>query len=452
MSQAKKQVIFLLAKVYILKRSYGLEAYLNLFLLSSLFLLTTTIIFSYKKTMLVYLNKGLIPFMAILFIAALIIFPKTAVSSASKGIKLWLEVVFPSLFPFFVASQLLSKSGIIRLFGVILEPVMRPLFNIPGCGSFALAMGIVSGYPVGASITADLRKEELISRVEAERLLTFTNNSGPLFIMGAVAVGMFGQASLGYLLYFSHIAACLTVGFIFRFYKRSKTGLSIKAKVRMSDNIKLEMKKLRNSDSNPIMTFGECIKNSIYTILAIGGFIIFFSVLINILINTGIIGSISGLICTFSGFLGLGPQTMDGILSGIFEITTGASLISHSSASLVVKLCSTSLVIGWAGFSVHTQVMSIISDTDIKLKPYLLGKALQGIISCFYTLLGYSLLSSYLHKESTVFATHSFNLANGWSNILKTSIQYIGISALIMILISFIYICITSFRSKKSLF
>ncbi len=425
---------------------------MNLFLISSLFLLITTIIFSYKKTMLAYINKGLIPIMALLFIAALIIFPKTAVSSASKGIKLWLEVVFPSLFPFFVASQLLSKSGIIRLFGIILEPVMRPIFNVPGCGSFALAMGIVSGYPVGASITADLRKEQLISRVEAERLLTFTNNSGPLFIMGAVAVGMFGHPGLGYLLYISHIAACLTVGFIFRYYKRSTTVLSIKSKVKMSDNIKLELKKLRNSDSNAMLIFGECIKNSIYTILAIGGFIIFFSVLINILLSTGIIGSISSTICTFSGFIGLGPETMDGILSGIFEITTGASLISHSSASMVVKLCSTSLIIGWAGFSVHTQVMSIISDTDIKIKPYLLGKALQGIISCLYTFLGYSLLSSYLNKESTVFATHSLNLANGWSSIVKTSLQYIGISALIIIIISFTYICITSLRSKKSLF
>jgi len=41
---------------------------------------------------------------------------------------------------------------------------MRPLFNVPGCGSFAFAMGITSGYPVGAKITASMREEKLLSK------------------------------------------------------------------------------------------------------------------------------------------------------------------------------------------------------------------------------------------------------------------------------------------------
>ena len=424
---------------------------MNWFLLSSFIFLLSTIFLSYKKTFYAYLKKSLLPIMVLLFIASLIIFPKTAVSSASKGIKLWLEIVFPSLFPFFVATQLLSKSGIVSLFGIILEPVMRPLFNVPGCGSFALAMGIVSGYPVGASITAELRKQEMITRLEAERLLTFTNNSGPLFIMGAVGVGMFNQPVLGYLLYLSHVAACLTVGFIFGFYKKRQTGSTIKSKTKMQDNIKIELKKLKNSDTNLWTLFGDCIKNSVYTILAIGGFIIFFSVLINIMITSGLIGTVSRMLPDFAG-AGLGSKTVEGFLCGIFEITTGASYITRSSAALVVKLCCASLIIGWAGFSVHTQVMSIVSTTDIKVKPYLVGKALQGIISCFYTFIGYSLFSSLLPVGSAVFAHGSDSITKGWGNIFAGSLQYIGISALIMTIISVSYICIIRLTSKRSLF
>lgn len=424
---------------------------MNIFLFSSLLFLLTTIFLNNKKTFAVYVKKSILPIMAAFFIAALIIFPKTSVSAASNGIKLWLEIVFPSLFPFFVASQILSRSGMVSLFGIILEPVMRPVFNIPGCGSFALAMGIVSGYPVGATITADLRKQALITRIEAERLLTFTNNSGPLFIMGAVAVGMFNQPRLGYLLYICHIAACLTVGFIFRYYKRQR-NISLKSRTKMSTNIKIELKKLRNSDVNPWTLFGECIKNSIYTILNIGGFIIFFSVLINVLLASGLISTVSSLAPDILTNLGLGPKTIEGLLCGLFEITTGANLIHLSQTALVIRLCCISLIIGWAGFSVHTQVMSIVSTTDIRVKPYIAGKALQGIISCIYTFIGYSLFRNLLLKESPVFANNSVNIIKEWGNIFKTSIQYILIASLIMTAVSILYICITSFLSKKSLF
>lgn len=425
---------------------------MNWFLMSSFIFLLSTVFFSYKKALFIYFKKGILPVMAFLFIVSLIIFPRTAVSSALKGIKLWLEIVFPSLFPFFVASQLLNKSGIVSIFGIILEPVMRPLFNVPGSGSFALAMGIVSGYPIGASITADLRKQEMITRIEAERLLTFTNNSGPLFIMGAVGVGMFHQPGLGYLLYISHIAACLTVGYIFRYYKIKQTTFIDKPKTKIFESIKIELKKYKNTDMNPWTLFGDCIKSSVYSILAIGGFIIFFSVLINIMISSGLVGAISGMLPDSVRAVGLETKTLEGLLCGIFEITTGSNYIVNSPAPLIVRLCCASSIIGWAGLSVHTQVMSIVSTTDIKVKPYLAGKALQGIISGVYTFVGYSLFNSMLFRESAVFANKSGSILNSWGNLFITSIEYIGIAALIMIIISAIYICIISLILKKSLF
>ena len=63
---------------------------------------------------------------------------------------------------------------------------MRPLFNVPGESAYAFIMGLISGYPVGAKIVTDLRKTNLCSKDEGERMLCFTNNSGPLFIIGTV--------------------------------------------------------------------------------------------------------------------------------------------------------------------------------------------------------------------------------------------------------------------------
>ncbi len=427
------------------------EVTLNIFVLSSFIILAATLYLNSKKTFIIYLKKCILPLIGILFIIALIVYPKTAVESASKGITLWLNIVFPSLFPFFVASQLLSKSGFINIFGIILEPIMRPLFNVPGCGSFALAMGIVSGYPVGAAITTDLRKQELITRVEAERLLTFTNNSGPLFIMGAVAVGMFKLPKAGYLLYISHIAACITVGLIFKYYKMQK-GEKVVPATKTTQRIKIELRRMRNSNINPWTLFGDCIKNSIFTILTVGGFIIFFSVLINIMITSGLIGRTAAMAPEFLSKIGLESKTIDGLLCGIFEITTGANLINLAPADLKIKLCCASLIIGWAGFSVHTQVMSIVSSSDIRVKPYIIGKAIQGIISSIYTYIGYTLFSKSLMVEATAFSTTSIKYVNEWENIFKISLQNIVVASLVIICVSISYIIFVSTILKKNLF
>lgn len=100
-----------------------------------------------KHSRIYHVKKLTLPLVIIAFILFLIIFSDTAVTSAKKGLTLWLNVVFPSLFPFFVASELLGMTGFTKAFGVLLEPIMRPLFNVPGCGSFAFAMGVTSGYP-----------------------------------------------------------------------------------------------------------------------------------------------------------------------------------------------------------------------------------------------------------------------------------------------------------------
>ncbi len=131
------------------------------------------ILFIDKPIILKTIRPLVLPLFCITFILALVFYPKTSVSSALKGINICLNIVFPSLFPFLAASELLNKTSFIKAAGILLEPIMRPLFNVPSCGSFAVAMGITSGYPVGAKITVDLRNSGQISKQEGERLLSF---------------------------------------------------------------------------------------------------------------------------------------------------------------------------------------------------------------------------------------------------------------------------------------
>ncbi len=372
-------------------------------LLASVFLI---IMLTFQPTILIYIRYLSIPLICLIFIICLIIYSNTAVKSALNGLSLWASVVVPSLFPFFVASEIMNSSGFTKAAGSLLEPLMRPLFNVPGCASFALALGVTSGYPVGAKITTDMRKSGSLTKHEAERLLAFTNNSGPLFIIGAVGTGMLGSPVIGLFLFICHLISCITVGFIFRYYKQNSSQVTKKRsslmqyntnKKRLSD-IKNQMLTTNYTKINFGSLLGNAIKSSVSTILTIGGFIVLFSVIIALMNETGTINSISEAISHLLKQI-IPADTIknlvSGILSGMFEITTGSGLISQgTSEPLALKLPAISFLIGWAGLSVHSQVMSIVSETDINIRPYLAGKFIQGILAALYTRIGILLLDT----------------------------------------------------------
>ena len=121
-----------------------------------------------------------------LFIFSLIIFSKSNILSVKSGLNIFINSIIPSLLPFFVATELLSYTNIIHIIGNLLNKFMKPIFNLPGEGAYAFLIGIISGYPIGAKIVVNLRKEGLCSKSEGERMLALCNNSGPLFIIGTI--------------------------------------------------------------------------------------------------------------------------------------------------------------------------------------------------------------------------------------------------------------------------
>ncbi|MGE5614727.1 MAG: sporulation integral membrane protein YlbJ [Bacillota bacterium] len=385
-----------------------------------------------------------IPALCILFIAGLLFFSDMAVDAARNGLKLWAGTVVPALLPFFIAAEIMNSTGFTRVFGTLLEPVMRPLFKVPGSASFAFVMGISSGYPVGAKITSDLRKKGLLTRIEAERLLSFTNNSGPLFIIGAVGTGMCGSPETGAFLLACHLTACITVGLIYRFYgnreDQSPKKLRMPGRSKSFRNVLSGLDAAERQNLGTIL--GEAVKNSVSVILTIGGFIVLFSVIIRILSETGVIRHLAGMLSLLFSPLGADGKTIEGVLSGLLEITTGTRLVSMADAPPHLKLPALSFIIGWAGLSVHLQVTSIISGTGIRTPPYLLAKFLQGVISAFYTWAGLKMLHIPVFAGMQAPEGISAYAGSGWN--AAESLKIAGNSFLIILLIFMLLIIITA--------
>lgn len=331
------------------------------------------------KFCIIKLKNYIFPFVFLMFTIFLIFFSKSNISAAKTGLDLFANSVIPSLFPFFVATELLSHTNIIKLLGSSFNRFMKPLFNVRGEGSFALIMGIISGYPVGAKIACNFRKNNICSKEECERLLSFTNNSGPLFIVGTVGITMFKSSTIGILLLLTHILAALTVGVIFRFWKCSNRR---KKRLHRGFDESTIYSNTSNVDlSNLGGVLGESISNSISTLLTIGGFVVLFSVIISILQSSHFLNLFAFAFKAFGIPFNLGSST----LLGMLEITNGISCISTIALKKIsINIIIIAFLLGFGGISVMLQVWSIVSKTDLSIKPYILGKLLHGLFSACY--------------------------------------------------------------------
>lgn len=171
---------------------------------------------------LVMLKKNLISIVFVLFVVLLVIFSNSTFSATKTGLELWANNVVPSLFPFLVAVELLNHTNVVYYISIILDKYMRPLFNLPGISAFPFIMGFLSGYPVGAKIVSDLYDNGTCTKEEAERMLAFTNNSGPLFIIGTVGISFYANSTIGIILLITHILASITVGILSGIFSKIK--------------------------------------------------------------------------------------------------------------------------------------------------------------------------------------------------------------------------------------
>jgi sporulation integral membrane protein YlbJ len=383
-----------------------------------------------------YIKTGLLALCSLFLVSAIILFPKQAFESSLRGLTIWWDVVFPALLPFFITAELLIGFGVVHFLGILLEPFMRPLFRVPGVGGFVMSMGLASGYPMGAKLTVRLREQGIISRSEAERLVSITSTSGPLFMFGAVAVGFFHDVKLGIIIAIAHYIAAFFVGIVMRFHDLGER-VALKEPVKRSIFYRSlqAMHRARLEDGRTLGTLmGDAVTSSIQTLLMIGGFIIIFSVIINIMNIVGISHLLAHLFSFILIAFGLSTELSLPMVAGFFEITLGSQWASEldNSIPLVHKVAIVSTIIAWSGLSVHAQVASMLAKTDIRYTPYLFSRVVHGLLAGMFTYLLWEPFQRYMtHFDSPVFLTY-FELNK---NILWDRYTYFSYGFLIVLFI-----------------
>ena len=316
-------------------------------------------------------------------IVGVLIYPEVSCDSAEQAIEMCLTVLVPTLFPFLVLSGIFIKCGFAERLGRLLDRFTKKVFCVGGNCSSAMILGLVSGFPVGAKTVSSLYKNGACSKVEAERTLAFCNNAGPSFILGTVGVGIWQSGKTGWLLWAVQIVSAVFVGIIVgRIWKGTATAV-----------VSVDEKSKNTPQKQSVLRiFLSSVTDGAVSMIYICSFVVFFAVAVALLLHTGLIPSISAAICNLFPFFE--RETVENLLVGIFEMTTGVSRVGNS-APVLQNLAVTSALIGWAGISVHCQVLSYICDGGLSPKPYFIGKILQTAFStalifiCSFLIPGY---------------------------------------------------------------
>lgn len=361
---------------------------------------------------------------------ALIVWPQESAQAVRDGLLLCYNVILPSLFPFFILSSLVVSLGLSGYLGRLLEPVMAPVFHVSGCCASALVLGFIGGYPVGARTAISLYESGACSRTETERMLAFCNNSGPAFILGVVGAGVFADSRVGVLLCLTHMAASLCVGVLFRFYKRGDLPRS----GGRSTQIRAE----RFSTA-----LVDAVTGSLRSTLSICAFVTLFTVVIRMLTTAGVFGLLSALLERLLGPLGLSTLWAQRLLTGALELSSGVWSLTGA-GSLSGKLSMAAFMLGWAGVSVHCQVLTFIGGSGLSTRTYFWGKLLHGGLSALFT----AVLARVVPLGASVSAVLATQVADIAGTDFHTALTVSTVAAWVLFL--FFFLCAgTSLEMKR---
>jgi sporulation integral membrane protein YlbJ len=263
-----------------------------------------------------------------------------------SGLELCFYTVIGAIFPFLILCDImLSFSHFDR--APLFRRTFTKLFKINGYAVSAYLCGILCGFPIGIKVSRELYDAGYISKEECERLIGFSNNTGPSFVISGIGLGLRNSITDGILLYLSMIISSVAVGIILGI-GHSPTDI-------------IAVEKKQGFDLN------TSVRKATASTVSICGFVVFFSAVCGVL------------------ELWLGKYRIYPFLLPLFEVSNASRRLADISyitngASLIL----TAFAVSFSGLSVHMQGRSFLENSGISMKKYYLAKLLQGTISSLF--------------------------------------------------------------------
>ena len=291
---------------------------------------------------------------------------------AFTGLELWFNKMIPTLLPFMILSGIMIRLKLSEGFTTFVYPIVRPVFRISRNACYAMIMGFLCGFPMGAKTVRDLYDRQMITLREAEYLLAFCNNIGPVYFCGFVLPLLQRRLIAPYL--FGMYGLPLLYGLFLRHVRYRDLSIDINAG-NATDNIKyINNVVYTNNDINIdinnaiparnlllqlLIACDDSIVSAMQSILTLGGYMILFN-LFNLIPHI---------------IIGRTPT----IMAPLFEITSGLKFLGSTNPIYVL------LLLPFGGLSCIAQTYSCIKGTPLSIADYTMHKLiLAGITAAYY--------------------------------------------------------------------
>ena len=304
-----------------------------------------------------------IPILILFF--SMLSFPQTVFTGASYGLVLWFRHVLPTLLPYMILINVLICTPALHWICRITSTFLCPLLGTSYYGTFAVLTGFLCGYPMGAKTTSDLLNVNKISRSEASYRLSFCNNTSPAFILSYVVAQNMKERNLCIPFFLILTFTPLMLSFIFRlFYRLPESSCSFPQVT-------------PGSFSNPSESISDsfldrCILNAFESVTKVGGYMMMFSVLIQLLASVL-------------------PNTIFSLLLySSLEISTGIRLLFSSALYTTEKIILCAFLTSFGGWCCIAQTYSMISSSQLPILPYITAKLVTALVTSL-------LISAYIY-------------------------------------------------------
>lgn len=270
------------------------------------------------------------------------------INTVYKSINIWFYNIVPTIFPIYLTIDLLANYNGLYYLSKLFGKFMEKVFKMKKETSFIFILSCLSGFPSNSKYIKIMLDNKEIDLEEANKLLTFTHFSNPLFIIESIGYKFLHNKKIGIIILICHYLTNIIIGLFYRNYYINLNSIDLKKKNKTSLVI--------------------CLTNSIYKTIKILflllGIITFFMLITCILREKILINSfILNIIC------------------GLLEMTQGIFYIASSNLNIILKASIITFFISFGGISIHMQVFSILSDYKLKYSNYLLARIFHGLIS-----------------------------------------------------------------------
>ena len=277
--------------------------------------------------------------------AVFLLFPENSAEGVRAGLSLCAYAVIPALFPFTVLTPMLCHAA---------EALFRGQERAQTAALvLSFAVGMLTGFPIGAMTVCGFYRRGILSREQAERAVGIANGTGPAFLVGYVGKTLCGSAAVGWCLVLAQLIASLAAALLF--LRGTHTGIGVLSPVPAG------------SSAQTFPAFTDAVREGVGKLLTVCGFVVFFSAL-------------RGLAARGAAALGL-PRAVTAFLCGLLEMTGGlADLAAALPDTPALRLPLSAFLIGSGGFCVFLQTAAVVREAGISMRYYVWEKLVCGLL------------------------------------------------------------------------